>query len=175
MVSTDIMGSIVITVQRGWISWLPLSDTTPAGALTYLLTAWQHWKSRLSTQLLLKEWSGTTVFACICVCVRVYVSFGWSRAVIFQCSTVLCFPFPVFWLKQAVFLSLIFWSVLSVCGLLSSPALSLGDIRHKENSRIHYFITLLVLTSLAGVSSLYLSEPLCVCVCVCVYDILMQS
>ena len=154
------MGIIIITVQKGWISQRPLSDTTPAGALTYPIATWKHWKSRLSTQLLLKEWSGTIVFVCVCVCVC--VSFGWSTAVIFQkCSTVLCFPFPIFWLKKAVFLSLIFWSVLSVSGLLLSPAFGLGDMRHKENSRIYYFIIFLVLTSLAGVSSLHLSESVC--------------
>ena len=158
------MGSIIITVQRGWISQRPLSDTTPAGALTYLIATCQHWKSRLPTQLLLREWSGTTVFASVCVCVCVSVSFGWSRAVIFQkCSTVLCFPFSIFWLKKTVFLSLIFWSVLSVSGLLSPPALVWEIWGTKKNSRIYYFIIFLVLTSLAGVSSLHLSESVCVC------------
>lgn len=100
----------------------------------------------------------------LCVCVCVSVSFGWSRAVIFQkCSTVLCFPFSIFWLKKTVFLSLIFWSVLSVSGLLSPPALVWEIWGTKKNSRIYYFIIFLVLTSLAGVSSLHLSESVCVC------------
>lgn len=68
---------------------------TPAGHFDISHRSLTALETRLSTCALPEEWSGTTVFGGMCVCVRVYVSFVY-RAVIFQCSTVLCFPFPVF-------------------------------------------------------------------------------
>ena len=106
--------------------------------------------------------------ACVCVCVCVCVSFGWSRAVIFQkCSTVLCFPFPVFLLKKAVSLGLIFWSVLCFWAAIFSSIRSgwyEAQRKFRDTLLYHFFSSNIP-------SWCLFSPPFRVSVCVCVWHI----
>lgn len=106
------------------MSWQPsqFSVITPqCGAFGCLSTAWQGWKSRLSTAF--AGWA--TVY---------FVLFGCSRAVtLLKSSVFLCCPFPDSLVRERLLFRLFLLNPVGVCRLLSSLAPSLEYIRPKEN------------------------------------------